>query len=144
MRTLAALALLFVGCTTYHDDLARGQTAFEQDKHERALAIFRSLEADTSQLTTQERGHYAYLRGMTDYRVGYRADARHWLLIARAIESETPGSLPTDWRGRLSEALGDLNEQVYKEGHASLTNTRKPQGEEPKTAAPTKKNEDEP
>ena len=143
MRALAVLVLLLAGCTTYRDDLQRGQTAFEQDKYERALAMFRALEPDMSQLTAQERGHYAYLRGMTDYRIGYRADARHWLMVARAIDGETPGSLPTDWKTRMKEALGELNEQVYKEGTASLTNTRRPQGEEPR-AAPKKKSEDEP
>jgi hypothetical protein len=142
MRTVLAL-LFLAGCTTYRDDLQRGQTAFEQDRYERALSIFRSLEADTSQLTTQERGHYAYLRGMTDYRIGYRADARHWLMVARAIDGDTPGTLPRDWKTRMSEALTELNDQVYKDGIASLTNTRRPQGEEPK-AAPKKKSEDEP
>jgi hypothetical protein len=144
MRSLAVLAVLLAGCSTYRDDLTRGQTAFEQNNHERALAIFRALETDTSQLTPQERGHYAYLRGMTDFRIGYRADARHWLLIARATEGETPGTLPTDWKTRLNEALSELNEQVYKEGHASLTNARRPQGEEPKAPSSTKKSEDEP
>jgi hypothetical protein len=144
MRSLVVALLVLAGCSTYRDDLARGQTAFEQNNHERALALFRALEPDTNQLSTQERGHYAYLRGMTDYRIGYRADARHWLLVARAIEGETPGTLPTDWRTRLNEALGELNEQVYKEGFASLTNTRRPQGEEPKAPSPVKKNEDEP
>jgi hypothetical protein len=143
MRTLVALAVFgMVACNTYRDDLARGQTAFEQNNHERALALFRALEPETSELNTQERGRYAYLRGMTDYRIGYRSDARHWLLVARAIEGETPGTLPMDWKARLHEALGELNEQVYKEGSASLSNARRPQGEEPK--APAKKGEDEP
>jgi hypothetical protein len=144
MRALAycVLMLLLAGCSTYRDDLQRGQAAFEQDRYERALAMFRALESDTDQLTTQERGRYAYLRGMTDYRIGYRAEARHWLMVARATDGETPGALPTDWKTRLNEALGELNQQVYRDGHASLANTRRPQGEEPKAA--TKKSEDEP
>ncbi len=137
--SLAALA----ACTTYRDDLSRGQTAFEQNNHERALAIFRHLERESSHLSTPERAHYAYLRGMTDYRIGYRADARHWLMVAKAIDTETPGVLPADWKTRLNEALGELNEVVYASGVDSLTNSRKPRGEEP---APKKKakSEDEP
>jgi hypothetical protein len=146
MRTIALGALLLsslCACSTYRDDLARGQTAFEQNNHERALALFRALEVDTGELSLQERGHYAYLRGMTDFRIGYRADARHWLLVAQAIEKETPGTLNGDWKARLTEALTELNGQVYQGGIESLTNTGKPQSDEP---APKKKakSEDEP
>jgi hypothetical protein len=145
MRTLlVAAATLLVGCSTYRDDLARGQTAFEQNNHERALALFRGLEHDTDHLNTEENARYAYLRGMTDYRVGYRSEARHWLLVAHAIEGESPGSLPMDWKTRLREALGELNEQVYKQGTASLTNERRAQGEEPKAPPAKKKSDDEP
>ena len=147
MRTLAALPLLALlalsACSTYRDDLARGQIAFEQNNHERALAIFRVLEPDTAQLTTQERAHYAYLRGMTDYRIGYRSDARHWLMIAKAIEGEMPGTLPSDWRTRMTYALTELNGVVYTTGIDSLTNSTsaKAKAEEP-AATPKKKNED--
>ena len=39
----AILPALFAlaGCTTYRDDLARGQHAFEESSYERALAVFR-------------------------------------------------------------------------------------------------------
>ena len=48
---LSLSVLASAGCTTYQDDLARGQRAFEESEHERALAIFRSLEPDTGRLT---------------------------------------------------------------------------------------------
>lgn len=152
MRPALALAAclasaLLAGCSTYRDDLSRGQTAFEQNAHERALAILRLLERDTSHLSGPERAHYAYLRGMTDYRIGYRADARHWLLVAQAMEAETPGVLPTDWKTRTTESLGELNDVVYQEGIEALSNARKPKAEDaPPTAAPAKKkkSEDEP
>jgi len=126
MRLLARAALLALaplvslGCSTYRDDLARGQHAFEQNQHERALAIFRALEADTSHLTPTQRAQYAYLRGMTDYRIGYRADARHWLVVAKALEEQTPGVLSTEWKGRLDEALAELNPLVYAGGMDAL------------------------
>jgi hypothetical protein len=99
----------------------RGQRAFELSEHERALAIFRSLEPDTGRLSVVSRAHYAYLRGMTDYRIGYRSDARHWLAIASAIDQKTPGSLPPDWEKRVGESLKELNEEVYAGGTASLS-----------------------
>lgn len=132
MRTLAApplfaammiAALGFAGCNSYADALSRGQRAFEQSEHERALAIFRALEPDMHRLSIDERAHYAYLRGMTDYRIGYKAEARHWLSIAAAIEHQTPESLPSDWSKRMGESLKDLDDVVYAGGIASLSNT---------------------
>jgi hypothetical protein len=110
-------------CATYTDDLARGEHAFEASEDERALAIFRMLEHDQTRLDPAERAHYAYLRGMTDYRIGYKAEARHWLTLASALEAQTPDSLPAEWTKRLGDALKELNEEVYTAGIESLSNT---------------------
>lgn len=110
-----------VGCTTYRDQLQRGETAFERNSYDEALGVLRNLERDAPHLRPEERARYAYLRGMTDYRIGYQADARHWLLIAQAMEAETPGQLPAEWKPRLDEAVASLNEQVYAEGYDALS-----------------------
>jgi hypothetical protein len=115
--------IALLSCATYDDDLMRGQRAFEQSEHERALAIFRGLEQDTGRLSAARRAQYAYLRGMTDYRIGYRSEARHWLAIASALNQQTPGSLPTDWEKRMSESLRELNEEVFVDGVASLSSS---------------------
>lgn len=119
------------GCATYHDDLVRARAHYDSNQHEKALAIFRVLEADIDSLSPDEQAQYAYLRGMTDYRLagsslasnvpggaadpkkGYRTNARHWLAIAAAIEKETPGGLKPDEKTRLEESLNDLNKDVY-------------------------------
>jgi hypothetical protein len=125
--TRAALILLFfsslLSCTTYRDQLVRAQHAFEQNQHEQTLGLLRDLEKDMSNLSMPEQAQYAYLRGMTDFRIGFRADARHWLALARAYDEATPGVLPTDWKARLGEALDELNVVVYDQGLAALTNT---------------------
>jgi hypothetical protein len=135
MRSLLASLCLVLGigstlgataCNTYADALARGQRAFEESEHERALAILRALEPDVERLSVTDRAHYAYLRGMTDFRIGYKAEARHWLALAAAIDKQTPESLPADWHKRMSEALKDLNDFVYTGGIASLSNTPAP------------------
>jgi hypothetical protein len=113
-------------CNTYGDDLSRSQRAFEESEHERALAILRALEPDIGRLSLTERAHYAYLRGMTDFRIGYKAESRHWLSLAAAIEKDTPGSIPPDWGKRMKEALKELNDAVYSGGIASLSNTPTP------------------
>ncbi|MGO9832622.1 MAG: hypothetical protein ACLP1X_00250 [Polyangiaceae bacterium] len=125
MRLL--VGLLFVSasalsCATYEEDLARSQRAFDASEHERALAILRSLEPDMGRLGTSDRAHYAYLRGMTDYRIGYKVDARHWLGVSAAIEQQTPGSIPPDSVTRLNEALKEMNEAVYSSGIEALSN----------------------
>ncbi len=119
--SLGSLAL--PACATYSDDLVRAQRAFEGSEDERALAIFRILEPDTARLSDGERAHYAYLRGMTDFRIGYKAEARHWISLAAADEEQTPGSLPPDWAKRMTDSLKELNESVYTAGIESLSNT---------------------
>jgi hypothetical protein len=125
------------GCATYHDDLARAEHAFEANQHEQALAIFRTLETDTGHFDTSEKARYFYLRGMTDYRIGYKADARHWLLLANAVETQTPGTLPDDWKQRMTDAVTALNSQVYDDGIESLGSSRKNVGDGAATSSDT-------
>jgi hypothetical protein len=144
---LAGIAVLaLAACVTYQEDLARGQKAFEANDHDRALAIFRGLEPDTRYLSVEDQGHYAYLRGMTDYRVGYKSEARHWLAFAAAIEADKPGALPADWAKRMADALKELNEEVYTGGIQALTNDKGKPVTEPDTSASEKKTkaDDEP
>ena len=111
-----ALGLGLVGCATYREDLNRGQRLYEENEYEHALAIFRVLETDTDSLEDNDQARYAYLRGMTDYRLGFRADARHWLAVAKASEQVHPGGLSPQWKERLEEALNELNQEVYGGG----------------------------
>lgn len=101
------LALVF-GCAGSSDAIARGQRYYEDNQYERALAIWRDLERRDASFPPGERVRYAYLRGMTDYRLGYREDARHWLAIAKANRDRAPGSLEPSWNERLDAALSDL------------------------------------
>jgi hypothetical protein len=130
------IGLLAPACATYHDDLERAERAFDGSEDERALAIFRVLEPDQGRLTDPERAHYAYLRGMTDYRLGYKAEARHWLAVAAALEQQTPGSLPADWSKRMGDSLKELNEAVYTAGIESLSNAALPKAKASDDDAP--------
>jgi hypothetical protein len=145
-RKLLALLVFAFGasaCATYHDELQRGQQDYERNEHEHALAVFRALETDQSHFDVTDEAHYAYLRGMTDYRIGYRADARHWLVIAQAIEDANKESLPTEWKARMKTTLAELNSEVYGGGMAALANDgKKSKSDEPLKAV--KKSEDEP
>lgn len=123
LRILWLLLLVAVtACATYRNDLNRGQRLYEESEYERALAIWRFLEPDVDSLRHADQARYAYLRGMTDYRLGggrggaepaFRAHARHWLAIAKAIEQSHPGALPGAWQQLLDEALSELNAEIY-------------------------------
>jgi hypothetical protein len=139
MRTVVLLLCVsagWAGCATYHDELSRGQTAYEKNDHEKALAIFRALEPDQSRFDDTEEARYAFLRGMTDYRIGYRADARHWLVIAKAIEDKHPESIPSDWKNRLVGTLTELNNDVFGGGMKALAEAKKAQVPDAGAVAP--------
>ncbi len=137
MRRLAALVSILAftglafGCATYRQDLDRARKHYDENQYEKALALFRVLEPDIDSLSDPEQAQYAYLRGMTDYRLAsqqvaanvsggvvdprraFRDNARHWLAIANATEKNTPGGLTPDEKKRLVDALDDLNKDVY-------------------------------
>jgi hypothetical protein len=113
MRFAALAAVVLVACTTYREDLNRGQRLYDENQYEHALAIWRLLEDDMDSLSANDQARYAYLRGMTDYRLGFRPYARHWLGMAQAIDKANPGGLHPEWRDRMDKSLADLNNDVY-------------------------------
>lgn len=128
---VAVLAFAGVaGCSTYRDQLARSERAFEKNEADKTLAILRDLEPSFQRLTPNEQATYAYVRGMTDLSLGYKADARHWLAVANAYEQVTPGALPGDRKTKTIEALKELNDVVYTKGTSELVNAT------PDSAAP--------
>lgn len=133
---LVAFAIAASGCNTYRDQLVRAQHTFENNEHERTLTLLKELERDVTKLSTPEQAEYAYLRGMTDYRVGFRSDARHWLSIAKTYEDTSPGMLPTDFKARMTAALDELNNVVYEEGYGTLAQSRKPGEDDPAAKTP--------
>jgi hypothetical protein len=139
MRTavvlLLAVALSSLACATYREELTRGQRMYEENQYEHALALWRILEDDADSLSPTDQARYAYLRGMTDYRLGLRADARHWLAIAKATDQTHAGGLSAAWQQRLEESLTDLNQDVY--GSARNVGAGNTQAIEYGKAAPT-------
>jgi lipoprotein NlpI len=124
VSTALALGLVaVVGCATNRDQLARSQSAFDLNEHDRALALLRDLELAFTRLDKHERAQYTYLRGMTDYRIGHRADARYWLGLAMAYEDAAPGTLAADWKARAKEALAEMNATVEQGDLAALAAT---------------------
>lgn len=118
MRCLVLLALsvlLLPSCATYRDDFARGQKYYEVSQFDNALAMWRLLEHDWDSLDAPEQARYAYFRGMTDYRLGFRADARHWLALSKVM-ADKPGVLDAQASAQLEQVLTELNTAQYKLG----------------------------
>lgn len=103
----------FAGCATYEQELQRAEDHFTHDEHESSLATLRALEEDWVSLSTRDRARYCYLRGMTDYRIGFKADARHWLAVALEIERESPGALSGSEKKLVEDKLGEMNTVVW-------------------------------
>lgn len=109
----AATLSVVSACSGNRDALARGQRYYEANQYERALAVWRELGRREAALEAQERVRYTYLRGMTDYRLGLREEARHWLGLARARSRQLPNALSPEWSLRLDAALHDLNRESF-------------------------------
>ena len=107
-----------MGCATYRDDLDRGQQYYKLNQYNNALSVWRVLESDWDSLNYADQARYAYLRGMTDVRLGFRADARHWLAVAKAVSAQHPGGLDAQASAQLEQSLGELNRAVYAAGQA--------------------------
>lgn len=112
-RGLVCLLLAVTGCATYSDDLKRAQRSYLDARYDQALAIWRALESDLDSLSPEEQAQYEYLRGMTDYRLGLRADARHWLAVARATNESHPGGLDPEALAQTERILAELNQETY-------------------------------
>lgn len=119
IASLAVIALLGVSlaplaaCTIYEQDLQRSEDHFQHDEHEKALANLRALEPEWPSFSTRDQARYAYLRGMTDVRLGFINDARHWLAVAQQLDKEHPGALLEKERKATDDKLASLNEVVW-------------------------------
>lgn len=110
---LGMCVCLTLGCQNYSDQLQRAQGYYERNQYEMALTVVRNLEADQDSLSQTEAVRYCYVRGMTDYRLGYESDARYWLGLAKASIKNTPGALQSDEVERVNETLDELNRPIF-------------------------------
>src|SRR3712207_3611789 len=81
VTTISLCAVGAVTCATYKQDLERSRghyegtsvdqarKDYEENQYEKALALLRVLEHDVDSLPPGEQAQYAYLRGMTGYRL---------------------------------------------------------------------------
>ena len=123
------------GCQTYSAELQRGQGYYEQYQYEVALSLWRHLELEMDALDEREQVRYCYLRGMTDYRLGYSNHAVYWLSLAQTASRGRPGALQAAEAERLNDALDNLL------GHPAARRPGAPTGGDQQGPRPTRTGE---
>ena len=104
----AFLAASTGGCAALRDDMQRAEASYDAARYEDALIWFRDLEGDAPSMDPSMRVRYYYLRGMTEYRLGHRLDALHYLAVAREVAGEDGVGLRPEWRQLMDRTLEEL------------------------------------
>jgi hypothetical protein len=108
-RCARVLAICMLSaCTGLTDDLRRAETAFTEARYEDVEVWLHELEGDVPRMPSEQRARYYYLAGMSAYRIGARAPARHALALCREELADSPGALPPIYLRNLRAALDDL------------------------------------
>jgi hypothetical protein len=106
---LALASCLALGCTSPATDLRSAQDLYRDARYEQAAAWLDALEPELQGMSKAERARFYYLRGMSAFRLGQRADALHYLALAQVLFTDAPDDVPPPWRPvleRTLEALG--------------------------------------
>lgn len=105
---VACSAAVVSGCTALADDMRRAEQAYESARYEDALTWLSDLEDDIGAMDPETGARYYYLRGMTEYRLGHRADALHYLAVAREAAGDQGAGLRPEWRQIMDRTLEEL------------------------------------
>jgi len=97
------------GCQTYRDQLERADEHYRAARYEAALSNLEDLEPDLGRFDTTEQVRYDYIRGMTHARLSQRAEARHWLAMAREQMEHEAAALTDDMRALLARTLTEVD-----------------------------------
>jgi hypothetical protein len=108
LRTCVAACLCLLGCTTHVDDLKRAQDAFSAARYEDVEVWLFDLEHELGRMNIEQRAVYFYLAGMSAYRMGHRARARHALALCREESLRLSPGLPEQWQHNMQVALAEL------------------------------------
>lgn len=100
--------VLLVGCAALKEDMQHAETAFDAARYDESLVWLVDLEPDATDMDTQMRARFYYLRGMTAYRLGKRADALHYLALAREVAGEQNDGLRPEWATAMTRTITEL------------------------------------
>ncbi|MFT3923036.1 MAG: hypothetical protein QM778_10910 [Myxococcales bacterium] len=116
---LGLVGVLFFGCAALRDDLRHAEQAFSEARYENAQTWLTDLEPNVPEMDRELRSRFYYLSGMTAFRTGERARAKHYLALCREEAGDAGVGLTPDWRTNLAVTLRDLGAAGGEEAPAS-------------------------
>lgn len=107
-----ALALLvsiaITACAATASEMRRAEDAYDAARFDAARTWLVDLEDDAPGMSPAMRARYFYLRGMSEYRLGHRLDALHYLAVAREVLGDDQRILREEQRELLARTLEEL------------------------------------
>ena len=103
-----AMMVSLGACAALSDDMRRAEQAYELARYGDTLIWLRDLEDDAPSMDVEMRARYYYLRGMTEYRLGHRGSALHYLAVAREVAGDQGAGLRPEWRQIMDRTLTEL------------------------------------
>lgn len=111
-RSLAlsiALAVIATACAATASEMRRAEEAYDQARFDHARTWLVDLEDRAPSMGEDMRARYFYLRGMTEYRLGHRLEALHYLEVTRELTAERAArALRDEQRELLARTLSEL------------------------------------
>jgi len=105
---IVLMASLLFGCAAVSDDLRRAEDAFNNNYYQDALTWLVDLEDDAPTMDDESMARYYYLRGRTEYLLGHRSNALHYLAVAREVAGDQGAGLRPEWRQQMDRTLEEL------------------------------------
>jgi len=103
---IASVALS--GCASLRDDMQHAETAFDAARYDESQVWLTDLERHAPEMDAEQRSRFYYMRGMTAYRLRHRADALHYLALAREVSGPRNMGLRPEWVTAMTRAIDDL------------------------------------
>jgi hypothetical protein len=107
-RGALLIAVWLAGCTSLGDDVRRAERAFGEARYEDVQVWLADLAPSLGDMPAPMRARYYYLDGMSAFRIGQRARARHALALCREELTASDQDFPAAWRQNLEQALAEL------------------------------------
>lgn len=108
LAVVLGAASALTGCASLRDDLQHAETAFDAARYDESEVWLRDLERHAPEMDGEQRSRFYYMRGMTAYRLRHRADALHYLALAREVSGPRNMGLRPEWVTAMTRAIDEL------------------------------------
>lgn len=111
MRNLAFFTFLLVtlaGCGRLEEHVRHADTAYRAARYADAEEWLERVELDVGEMRMDSQTRFYFVRGMSDYRMGRRDSALHYLALARETSQLEGGALPPADAEVLTRTLEEL------------------------------------